>query len=128
MSFETQLANDWVVAVDCKETRKRIMREALEALTFRASAQAVREAHPPVEGKYGFVGVDKIRPTARKFRARISLWDCTNGRWVRINRNGFDSAEEAGLWYVYVHIAFWGSLSVHADEVDVETYEALRAE
>lgn len=126
MSFETQLTNDWVVAIDCQATRERIMRDALAAITFRASAQSVREAHPPTEGAYGYTGVDKWSPKARTFRARISLWDCSAGRWVRINKNGFASAAEAGLWYVYAHIAFWGSLSVHADEVSVEVYEALR--
>lgn len=126
MSFETQLANDWVVAIDCEATRVRIMRDALQAITFRASSQAVRQAHPPTEGKFGFVGVDKIQPNSRKFRARISLWDCADGRWVRIGKTGFSSAEEAGFWYVCAHIAFWGSLSVHADEVSVEVYETLR--
>jgi hypothetical protein len=125
MSYDTQLENDWTVAIDCKATRERIMREALEAITFRASGQAVREAHPPTEGAYGFPGVDKWSPKARTFRARISLWDCSQGRWVRINKNGFSSAAEAGFWYVCTHIAFWGSLSVHADEVSVEVYEAL---
>jgi len=133
MTIATQVARDWNVVVADAELRKQIMRNALAKLNKRAASGAIRESHPPTPPKWGFEGVDK--PTRRRrdgtvcegrtFRARISLWDCANGEWIRLSRRGFASAEEAGYWYACTHVAFWGRLSRYAGEMTVEDYEVL---
>ena len=125
MSFETQLATDWNRVVESKDLRRAIAREALKKSDMRAAGSAVRESHPPKEGQFGFVGVDKPNRRKDTYRARISLWDCPNGQWIRVSRTGFASPGEAGFWYACMHVAFWGSLSVHADEMTLEDYELL---
>lgn len=122
--IEAQLARNWEHIVDNPAARFRIASDAIRHLNQRGPSHAVREPHPPQPGRYGFEGVDKIRSTSRTYRARISIWDCGSGKWVRISKTGFATPEEAGFWYACMHIAFWGSLSRYANEIDITEYES----